>query len=99
MAVRGGFEPPVTFKGYNALAKRRFRPLSHLTFLRCADFKVGIARVKSILPKAANTLAPATLYGLACAPNGGLMCEACEFSPNPFSLHSCSRSPVRRAVA
>ena len=31
MAVRQGFEPWVPFKGYNALAKRRFRPLSHLT--------------------------------------------------------------------
>jgi len=30
-AVRQGFEPWVPFKGYNALAKRRFRPLSHLT--------------------------------------------------------------------
>src|ERR1700761_8483083 len=29
--VRQGFEPWVPFKGYNALAKRRFRPLSHLT--------------------------------------------------------------------
>ena len=33
MAVRQGFEPWVPFKGYNALAKRRFRPLSHLTML------------------------------------------------------------------
>jgi hypothetical protein len=33
MAVRQGFEPWVPFKGYNALAKRRFRPLSHLTEL------------------------------------------------------------------
>src|SRR5687768_14016815 len=31
-AVRQGFEPWVPFKGHNALAKRRFRPLSHLTF-------------------------------------------------------------------
>ena len=31
VAVRQGFEPWVPFKGYNALAKRRFRPLSHLT--------------------------------------------------------------------
>ena len=29
--MRQGFEPWVPFKGYNALAKRRFRPLSHLT--------------------------------------------------------------------
>src|SRR5262245_37137782 len=29
--VREGFEPSVAFWGYNALAKRRFRPLSHLT--------------------------------------------------------------------
>jgi hypothetical protein len=33
MAVRQGFEPWVPFNGYNALAKRRFRPLSHLTEL------------------------------------------------------------------
>jgi hypothetical protein len=26
-----GFEPTVGFYTYNALAKRRFRPLSHLT--------------------------------------------------------------------
>jgi hypothetical protein len=42
MAVRQGFEPWVPFKGYNALAKRRFRPLSHLTMLfistTCAEF-------------------------------------------------------------
>lgn len=31
MAERGGFEPPVGFYTYNALAKRRFRPLSHLS--------------------------------------------------------------------
>ena len=31
MAVREGFEPSVRFNPYNALAKRRFRPLSHLT--------------------------------------------------------------------
>ena len=31
MAVRVGFEPTVGFNTYNALAKRRFRPLSHLT--------------------------------------------------------------------
>jgi hypothetical protein len=29
--VREGFEPSVPDKEYNALAKRRFRPLSHLT--------------------------------------------------------------------
>ena len=31
MAERGGFEPPVRFYPYNALAKRRYRPLSHLS--------------------------------------------------------------------
>ena len=31
VAERGGFEPPVRYKPYNALAKRRFRPLSHLS--------------------------------------------------------------------
>jgi hypothetical protein len=31
MAERGGFEPPVGFYTYNALAKRRYRPLSHLS--------------------------------------------------------------------
>jgi hypothetical protein len=30
-SVREGFEPSVPDKEYNALAKRRFRPLSHLT--------------------------------------------------------------------
>jgi hypothetical protein len=30
-SVREGFEPSVPDKRYNALAKRRFRPLSHLT--------------------------------------------------------------------
>jgi len=29
--VREGFEPSVAFKGYGALAKLCFRPLSHLT--------------------------------------------------------------------
>ena len=29
--MRQGFEPWVGFNTYNALAKRRFRPLSHLT--------------------------------------------------------------------
>ena len=32
-AVREGFEPSVAFLGYGALAKRCFRPLSHLTKL------------------------------------------------------------------
>jgi hypothetical protein len=31
LAERGGFEPPVGFYTYNALAKRRYRPLSHLS--------------------------------------------------------------------
>lgn len=31
MAERGGFEPPVRCYTYNALAKRRYRPLSHLS--------------------------------------------------------------------
>ena len=31
MAERGGFEPPVGFYTYGALAKRCFRPLSHLS--------------------------------------------------------------------
>src|SRR2546421_9706602 len=31
MAVREGFEPSVPFDRYGALAKRCFRPLSHLT--------------------------------------------------------------------
>src|SRR3954463_5117082 len=31
LAERGGFEPPVRFYPYNALAKRRYRPLSHLS--------------------------------------------------------------------
>src|SRR6266704_2492980 len=39
MAVRQGFEPWVPFKGYNALAKRRFRPLSHLTNCGAAYFE------------------------------------------------------------
>src|SRR5688500_2594258 len=31
LAERGGFEPPIGFYTYNALAKRRYRPLSHLS--------------------------------------------------------------------
>ncbi len=31
LAERGGFEPPVGFYTYGALAKRCFRPLSHLS--------------------------------------------------------------------
>ena len=31
LAERGGFEPPDGFYTINALAKRRFRPLSHLS--------------------------------------------------------------------
>ena len=31
MAVSIGFEPMVEFYSYNALAKRRYRPLSQLT--------------------------------------------------------------------
>jgi hypothetical protein len=31
LAEREGFEPSVAFKGYDALAKRCFRPLSHLS--------------------------------------------------------------------
>lgn len=41
--VRQGFEPWVPFKGYNALAKRRFRPLSHLT--NCGALISGGSRV------------------------------------------------------
>ena len=37
--MRQGFEPWVPFKGYNALAKRRFRPLSHLTNCGAAYFE------------------------------------------------------------
>ena len=29
--MREGFEPSIPFKGYGALAKRCFQPLSHLT--------------------------------------------------------------------
>ena len=35
--MREGFEPSVGFYTYNALAKRRFRPLSHLTELCGGD--------------------------------------------------------------
>jgi hypothetical protein len=34
LAERGGFEPPVGFYTYGALAKRCFRPLSHLSGLK-----------------------------------------------------------------
>jgi hypothetical protein len=34
MAERGGFEPPDGFYTINALAKRRFRPLSHLSSIK-----------------------------------------------------------------
>jgi hypothetical protein len=37
VAERGGFEPPVGFYSYNALAKRRFRPLSHLSGSRLSS--------------------------------------------------------------
>ena len=53
MAVRQGFEPWVPFKGYNALAKRRFRPLSHLTMLfifsaTCAEFDRRFAEWQAV---------------------------------------------------
>src|SRR5205823_9553361 len=37
MAVREGFEPSVPFDRYGALAKRCFRPLSHLTKIGCEN--------------------------------------------------------------
>ncbi len=47
MAVREGFEPSVPFKGYNALAKRRFRPLSHLTGSRGGIYADNLLAVKA----------------------------------------------------
>ena len=55
--VRQGFEPWVPFKGYNALAKRRFRPLSHLTKTLVAnDQKVFLAHFASIGKRILRTL-------------------------------------------
>ena len=31
MAERGGFEPPIPFKGYTGLANQRLQPLGHLS--------------------------------------------------------------------
>jgi hypothetical protein len=47
MAVRVGFEPTVGFYTYNALAKRRFRPLSHLTKIARRTYGENLAGVKS----------------------------------------------------
>src|SRR5436190_24255547 len=47
MAVRVGFEPTVAFNSYNALAKRRFRPLSHLTKIARRIYGEKLAGVKS----------------------------------------------------
>ena len=47
LAVRVGFEPTVPFNRYNALAKRRFRPLSHLTKFARRIYGENLAGVKS----------------------------------------------------
>ena len=31
LAERGGFEPPIPFKGYTGLANQRLQPLGHLS--------------------------------------------------------------------
>jgi hypothetical protein len=46
-AVRVGFEPTVAFNSYNALAKRRFRPLSHLTKTAGRTYDENLTGVKS----------------------------------------------------
>ena len=46
LAVREGFEPSVPFWGYGALAKRCFRPLSHLTNQVRAQYEVDEGIVK-----------------------------------------------------
>ena len=51
MAVRVGFEPTVGFYTYNALAKRRFRPLSHLTGECTRDKAEVVSAVKGNLEK------------------------------------------------
>jgi hypothetical protein len=45
--VRVGFEPTVAFNSYNALAKRRFRPLSHLTKTARRIYGGNLVGVKS----------------------------------------------------
>jgi hypothetical protein len=46
VAERAGFEPAVAFEGYDGLANRCFRPLSHLSPLgrRLNRFFDGLAR-------------------------------------------------------
>lgn len=50
LAERGGFEPPVGCYTYNALAKRRYRPLSHLSGSGATEATNRKKKCKAFLP-------------------------------------------------
>jgi hypothetical protein len=52
MAERGGFEPPIPFKGYTGLANQRLQPLGHLSNQIAAKAS-GIYRLP-VKPKGGN---------------------------------------------